>query len=152
MWKFSGTENSTAAGAARVRAMVLGLGVAVLALPASAQLVSYGEQLGVYKDMQSSGIQLNDAVSPRVAAKARVKKAIREDLLVDQRALVQPDGTLKLPANQQNLVIRSSYSDVTRAPDGSIRIASPQIDGNVNGNVTLYVDGKDIENITVLNN
>ena len=143
MWKFSGTENGTAAG---VRAMVLGLGVAVLAFPASAQLVSYGEQLGVYKDMQSSGIQLNDAVSPRVAAKARVKKAIREDLLVE------PDGTLKLPANQQNLVIRSSYSDVTRAPDGSIRIASPQIDGNVNGNVTLYVDGKDIENITVLNN
>ena len=126
--------------------------VLCLALPASAQLVSYGVQLGVYKDMQSSGIQLNDAVSPRVAAKARVKKAIREDLLVDQRALVQPDGTLKLPANQQNLVIRSSYSDVTRAPDGSIRIASPQIDGNVNGNVTLYVDGKDIENITVLNN
>ena len=149
MWKFSGTENGTAAG---VRAVVLGLGVAVLAFPASAQLVSYGEQLGVYKDMQSSGIQLNDAVSPRVAAKARVKKAIREDLLVDQRALVQPDGTLKLPANQQNLVIRSSYSDVTRAPDGTIRIASPQIDGNVNGNVTLYVDGKDIENITVLNN
>ena len=65
--------------------------------------------------------------------------------------LVQPDGTLKLPEGQRNIVIRTSYSDVQRSPDGTLRIASPVIQGNVNGNVTLYVEGKGVENITVLN-
>ncbi len=71
--------------------------------------------------------------------------------MVDQSALVQPDGTLKLPDNQQNIVIRTSYSDVQRAADGTLRIASPTIQGNVNGTVTLFVEGKGVENITVLN-
>lgn len=133
------------------KALLLGLCLAAGASPALAQLVNYNESLGAYKDMQSSGIQLHDVVSPKVAAKARVKKAIREDRLVSQSALKQADGTLKLPPNQQNLVIRTSYDDVTRGTDGSIRIASPQIDGNVNGNVTLYVEGKEVRNITVLN-
>ena len=68
-----------------------------------------------------------------------------------QSALVQPDGTLKLPDNQQNLVIRTSYSDIQRGADGTLRIASPVIQGNVSGNVTLYVEGRGVENITVLN-
>ena len=38
-----------------------------------------------------------------------------------------------------------------RGADGTLRIASPVIQGNVNGNVTLYVEGKGVENITVLN-
>ena len=116
-----------------------------------AQMVNYGEQLGAYKDMAQSGVRLNDGVYPSVSAKARVNRAIAQNTLVDQSALVQPDGTLKLPDGQKNIVIRSTYSDVQRGADGSLRIASPVIQGNVNGNVTLYVEGKGVENITVLN-
>lgn len=127
-------------------------GVLVLfAAGAQAQMVNYGEQLGAYKDMAQSGVRLNDGVYPSVSAKARVNRAIAQNTLVDQSALVQPDGTLKLPDGQKNIVIRSTYSDVQRGADGSLRIASPVIQGNVNGNVTLYVEGKGVENITVLN-
>lgn len=124
---------------------------ALVATGAQAQLVNYGEQLGAYKDLAQSGVRLNDGVYPSVSAKARVNRAISQNTLVDQSALVQPDGTLKLPEGQKNIVIRSTYSDVQRAPDGTLRIASPVIQGNVNGNVTLYVEGKGVENITVLN-
>ena len=124
---------------------------ALLATGAQAQLVNYGEQLGAYKDLAQSGVRLNDGVYPSVSAKSRVNRAISQNTLVDQSALVQPDGTLKLPEGQKNIVIRSTYSDVQRAPDGTLRIASPVIQGNVNGNVTLYVEGKGVENITVLN-
>lgn len=123
----------------------------LFAAGAQAQMVNYGEQLGAYKDMAQSGVRLNDGVYPSVSAKARVNRAIAQNTLVDQSALVQPDGTLKLPDGQKNIVIRSTYSDVQRGADGSLRIASPVIQGNVNGNVTLYVEGKGIENITVLN-
>jgi hypothetical protein len=123
----------------------------LFAAGAQAQMVNYGEQLGAYKDMAQSGVRLNDGVYPSVSAKARVNRAIAQNTLVDQSALVQPDGTLKLPDGQKNIVIRSSYSDVQRGADGSLRIASPVIQGNVNGNVTLYVEGKGVENITVLN-
>ena len=123
----------------------------LFAAGAQAQMVYYGEQLGAYKDMAQSGVRLNDGVYPSVSAKARVNRAIAQNTLVDQSALVQPDGTLKLPDGQKNIVIRSTYSDVQRGADGSLRIASPVIQGNVNGNVTLYVEGKGVENITVLN-
>ena len=103
------------------------------------------------KDMAGSGVRLNDGVYPSVSAKARVNRAISQNTLVEQSALVQPDGTLKLPEGQKNIVIRSTYSDVQRGADGTLRIASPVIQGNVNGNVTLYVEGKGVENITVLN-
>lgn len=119
---------------------------------AQAQLLNYGEALAAYKDQKEAGIKLIDAVTPGVTAKARVARAIAEDRLVEQRALVQPDGTLRLPANQTNLVIRTDYNDVTRGADGVVRIASPNIEGDVTGNVTLYVDGEGVENITVLNN
>ena len=136
----------------RTLAASAGAMVAVmLATGAQAQLVNYGEQLGAYKDLAQSGVRLNDGVYPSVSAKARVNRAISQNTLVDQSALVQPDGTLKLPEGQKNIVIRSTYSDVQRAPDGTLRIASPVIQGNVNGNVTLYVEGKGVENITVLN-
>ena len=125
--------------------------LALLGLGAQAQRVQYGEQLGAYKDMASSGVRLNDGVYPSVSAKARVNRAIAQNTLVEQSALVQPDGTLKLPEGQKNIVIRSTYSDVQRGADGTLRIASPVIQGNVNGNVTLYVEGKGVENITVLN-
>lgn len=125
--------------------------LALLSAGAQAQLVNYGEQLGAYKDMASSGVRLNDGVYPSVSAKARVNRAISQNTLVDQSALVQPDGTLKLPEGQKNIVIRSTYSDIQRGADGTLRIASPVIQGNVNGNVTLYVEGKGVENITVLN-
>lgn len=137
-----------------LRALGFCCGVGALALwsaGAQAQLVNYGEALGAYKDMAQSGVRLNDGVYPSVSAKARVNRAISQNTLVDQSALVQPDGTLKLPEGQKNIVIRSTYSDVQRAPDGTLRIASPVIQGNVNGNVTLYVEGKGVENITVLN-
>ena len=79
-------------------------------------------------------------------------KALEDNKVVDQQALVQPDGTLKIPTNQTNLVIRTNYNNVQQGTDGQVRIASPTIQGNVNGNVTLFVDGKGVENITVLNN
>lgn len=118
---------------------------------AQAQL-NYNEQIGAYKDQQSSGIRLQDSVTPGVAAKARVSRALARNRLVEQQALVQPDGTLKLPARQTNLVIRSDYQQVQQGSDGQVRIASPVIQGNVSGNVTLYVDGQELQNITVLNN
>lgn len=121
------------------------------AAAAHAQLVNYNEQLGNYKDMGQSGVKLQDSVYPSVSAKARVNRAISQNTLVDQSALVQPDGTLKLPDDQKNIVIRSTYSDVQRGADGTLRIASPVIQGPVNGNVTLYVEGRGVENITVLN-
>ncbi len=128
-------------------------GAALLAAGgAQAQLVNYGEQLGNYKDNKDAGVKLIDGVTPSVTAKARVAKALEQNKVVDQQALVQPDGTLKLPANQSNLVIRTDYSNVQQGADGQLRIASPTIQGNVSGNVTLFVDGKGVENITVLNN
>lgn len=134
-----------------ISALCAGATAVLASLSAHAQLVNYNEQLGNYKDMSSTGVKLVDGVFPSVNAKARVNRAIAQNALVDQSALVQPDGTLKLPDNQQNLVIRTDYSNVTRGPDGAIRIASPVIQGNVNGNVTLYVEGQGVENITVLN-
>ena len=116
-----------------------------------AQLVNYGEQLSAYKDAKETGVRLNDATFPAISAKARVNRALAQQTLVDQAALVQPDGTLKLPSNQSNIVIRTDYSTVQNL-NGQLRIASPSIQGNVNGNVTLYVEGKGVENITVLNN
>ncbi len=132
-------------------ALLAGVLLCAAAGGAHAQMVNYGEQLGAYKDMSQSGVRLNDGVYPSVSAKARVNRAIAQNTLVDQSALLQPDGTLLLPENQKNIVIRSTYSDVQRSADGTLRIASPVIQGNVNGNVTLYVEGKGVENITVLN-
>lgn len=128
--------------------------VAALALAttgAQAQLVNYGEHLSNYRDARETGVRLNDATFPAVSAKTRINRALAKDQVLDQAALVQPDGTLKLPANQTNLVIRTDYSSVQGA-GGQVRVASPTIQGNVSGNVTLYVEGKGIENITVLNN
>ncbi len=119
---------------------------------AAAQLVNYGEALGAYRDQRDGGVKLIDGVTPGVTAKTQVARAIQQQRLVEQSALVQPDGTLKLPNNQTNLVIRTDYSNVTRDANGVVRIASPNIQGNVTGNVTLFVDGKGVENITVLNN
>jgi hypothetical protein len=118
---------------------------------AQAQLVNYGEQLSAYKDARESGVKVNDSTFPAVSAKTRVNRAIAQQALVEQAALVQPDGTLKLPDNQSNIVIRSNYSTVQNS-NGQLRIASPTIQGNVNGNVTLFVEGKGVENITVINN
>lgn len=127
------------------------LAVAGGAAGAQAQLVNYNEQLGNYKDSNQSGVKLQDSVYPSVSAKARVNRAIAQNSLVEQSALVQPDGTLKLPEDQRNVVIRSTYSDVQRGADGTLRIASPVIQGPVNGNVTLFVEGRGVENITVIN-
>ena len=135
----------------KMRLLALGNVLAICSLGAQAQMVNYGDSMGVYKDMAQSGVKLNDGVFPSISAKARVNRAMAQNALVDQSALVQPDCTLKLPDNQQNLVIRTNYSNVTRAADGTLRIASPTIQGNVNGNVTLYVEGRGVENITVLN-
>lgn len=122
------------------------------ALPVSAQLVNYGEALGAYKDSKEAGVKLIDGVTPGVTAKARVARALEQNKVIEEQALVQPDGTLKLPPNQTNLVIRTNYNSVQQGADGQVRIASPTIQGNVSGNVTLFVDGKGVENITVLNN
>ncbi|MGE8318629.1 MAG: hypothetical protein ACN6O3_07745 [Comamonas sp.] len=125
--------------------------LALAALGAQAQMVNYNEQLGNYKDMAQNGVKLNDGVFPAVSARARVNRAIAQNALVDQSALVQPDGSLKLPDRQQNIVIRTNYNNVQQGADGAVRIASPVIQGNVNGTVTLYVEGGGVENITVLN-
>ncbi|WP_311223590.1 MULTISPECIES: hypothetical protein [unclassified Acidovorax] len=127
------------------------LAVACCAVGAQAQLVNYNEQLSNYKDVNQSGVKLQDNVYPSVSSKARVNRAIAQNSLVEQSALVQPDGTLKLPDDQKNIVIRSTYSDVQRGADGTLRIASPVIQGPVNGNVTLFVEGRGVENITVIN-
>ena len=139
----------------RIRTFIasfLATGLLAMAGGASAQLVNYTEALGAYKDSKEAGVKLIDGVTPGVTAKARVARALEENKVVDQQALVQPDGTLKLPANQTNLVIRTNYNNVQQGADGQLRIASPTIQGNVSGNVTLFVDGKGVENITVLNN
>lgn len=133
-------------------ASLLATGLLAMAGGTSAQLVNYTEALGAYKDSKEAGVKLIDGVTPGVTAKARVARALEENKIVDQQALVQPDGTLKLPANQTNLVIRTNYNNVQQGADGQLRIASPTIQGNVSGNVTLFVDGKGVENITVLNN
>ena len=133
-------------------ASLLATGLLAMAGGTSAQLVNYTEALGAYKDSKEAGVKLIDGVTPGVTAKARVARALEENKVVDQQALVQPDGTLKLPANQTNLVIRTNYNNVQQGADGQLRIASPTIQGNVSGNVTLFVDGKGVENITVLNN
>lgn len=135
--------------AAALGACVLLIGMAA---PAQAQLINYNEQLGVYKDNRESGVKVIDSVTPGVAARARVANALNQDRVVNQQALVQPDGTIKLPSNQTNLVVRSNYGDVQRGADGVVRIASPSIQGNVTGNVTLFVEGQGVRNITVLNN
>lgn len=132
--------------------VLLALAAALCALPSAAQLVNYSEALGAYKDSKEAGIKLVDGVTPGVTARARVAKALEDNKVVDQQALVQPDGTLKIPTNQTNLVIRTTYNNVQQGADGQVRIASPTIQGNVNGNVTLFVDGRGVENITVLNN
>lgn len=134
------------------RAALMASLCAAAAAGAQAQLINYGEALAAYKDQKEGGIKLIDSVTPGVSAKARVARAIDEQRIVEERALVQPDGTLQLPSNQTNLVIRTDYTNVSRGPDGVVRIASPNIEGNVTGNVTLYVDGEGVENITVLNN
>ena len=118
---------------------------------ASAQMVNYNEQLSTYKDHNGGGVKLTDGVFPAVSAKARVNRALAQSTLVDQSALVQPDGTLKLPQNQQNVVIRTDYSQGQQGADGSLRIASPMIQGDVRGNFTLHVEGAGVENTTVLN-
>ena len=117
-----------------------------------AQMLNYGEQIANYKDSNQNGVRLQDGVFPGVSAKARVNRAISEQKIVDQSALMQPDGTLKLPDGQNSLVIRSTLNDVQRGADGTLRIASPTIQGNINGHVTLYVEGRGVQNITVLNN
>jgi hypothetical protein len=132
--------------------VVVAAALGALADGASAQLVNYGEALGAYKDSKEAGIKLVDGVTPGVTAKARVARALEQNKVVEQQALVQPDGTLKLPANQTNLVVRTNYSNVQQGADGQLRIASPTIQGNVSGNVTLFVEGRGLENITVLNN
>ncbi|RYF41598.1 MAG: hypothetical protein EOO27_46150 [Comamonadaceae bacterium] len=136
----------------RAGTAVIAMALAMAGVPAAAQLVNYSEALGAYKDSKEAGIKLVDGVTPGVTAKARVARALEENKVVDQQALVQPDGTLKIPANQTNLVIRTNYNNVQQGADGQVRIASPTIQGNVSGNVTLFVDGKGVENITVLNN
>ena len=138
--------------AARARAVAAAALLCLASAGVCAQLVNYGEALSAYKDMATSGVKAEDSVFPAISAKSSINRAISQNTLVDQKALVQPDGTLKLPDNQQNLVIRSTLTDVQRDANGNVRIASPTIQGNVSGNVTLYVDGQGIKNITVLNN
>ncbi|VWX61731.1 conserved exported hypothetical protein [Burkholderiales bacterium 8X] len=135
-----------------LKVIFLAAGLVAMAGGASAQLVNYGEALGAYKDSREAGVKLVDGVTPGVTAKARVARALAQNRVVDQQALVQPDGTLMLPPNQTNLVIRTDYSNVQQSADGTLRIASPTIQGNVSGNVTLFVEGRGVENITVLNN
>lgn len=114
-------------------------------------MVNYSEAMSNYKDAQKGNIDLLDKVSAQVAAKTQVNKALRENRVVNAQALRQPDGTLQLPRNRQNMVIRTDYNDVQYGADGGVRIASPQINGNVNGKVILYVEGKGPGNVTVLN-
>jgi len=114
-------------------------------------MVNYGEQLAAYKGMEQGDLRVVDGTFPAIKARARVNFALARKSFINQSALLQPDGTLKLPDNNKNIVIRTDYSDVQKDADGSIRIASPVIQGDVNGNVTLYVEGAGLENITVIN-
>jgi len=131
----------------------LGAGAALLLVlcPAQAQLVNYGEQLATYKGMEQSGVRLTNNTYPSVMARARVNFALARNALVSQSALLQPDGTLRLPDRNRNIVIHTDYTDVQQDGNGGIRIASPVIQGNVNGNVTLYVEGGGLENIAIIN-
>ncbi len=146
-------RSKTASRPAWLPATVLAA-TALLAQGAMAQPqgLNYGEALATYKDQATAGVKLQDGVFPGVSAKASINRAISRDSVINQSALLQPDGTLKLPDNQQNLVIRSTVTDVQRDANGTVRVASPTIQGNVTGNVTLFVDGQGIKNITVLNN
>lgn len=136
--------------AALRRWAVVGL-CAATPLWVQAQMVNYSDAMSNYKDAQKGNIDLLDKVSAQVAAKTQIKKALRENRVVNAQTLRQPDGTLKLPRNRQNTVIRTNYSDVQYGADGKVRIASPQINGNINGKVILYVEGKGPGNVTVLN-
>jgi len=131
----------------------IGAGAALLLLlcPAQAQLVNYTEQLAAYKGMEQSGVRLTNNTYPSVMARARVNFALARRALISQSALLQPDGTLRLPDRNRNIVIHTDYTDVQQDTNGGIRIASPVIQGDVNGNVTLYVEGGGLENITVIN-
>lgn len=126
--------------------------LALMGTAAQAQLVQYGAALKNYKSVQEKEVRVQDTVTPGVAARSRVAKALADRSVVDATALVQDDGTLRLPPNQTNMVIRTDYNNVTRGPDGAVRVASPEIRGPVNGNVTLYVEGEGVENIYVINN
>ena len=132
--------------AAALPLLLLGWGAA------QAQMVQYNEQLGAYKDQRDGGVKLQDGTFPAVSAKSAVALALAKNKVIDQSALMQPDGTLKLPSGQQSVVIRADYTNVSQDANGVIRVASPTIEGNVSGNVTLYVEGKGVQNITVLNN
>lgn len=136
--------------AALRRWAVVGL-CAATPLWVQAQMVNYSDAMSNYKDAQKGNIDLLDKVSAQVAAKTQIKKALRENRVVNAQTLRQPDGTLKLPRNRQNTVIRTNYNDVQYGADGKVRIASPQINGNINGKVILYVEGKGPGNVTVLN-
>lgn len=126
--------------------LVLGLGAA------QAQMIQYNEQLSAYKDQKDTGVKLQDGTFPAVSARSSVAFALAKNKVVDQSALLQPDGTLKLPSDQQRVVIRTDFTNVQQDANGVIRVASPTIQGNVNGSVTLYVEGQGVQNITVLNN
>ena len=131
--------------------MWVGVVCAVSPVLGQAQIVNYNEALANYKDAQKGDIELHDKVSAKVTAKTRVAKAIRQSTVLNARDLTQSDGTIALPRNRQNMVIRTNYNDVQTGSTGDVRIASPQIDGNVNGTVILYVDGEGPENVTVIN-
>nr|HPK31148.1 hypothetical protein [Ottowia sp.] len=68
---------------------------------AQAQMVQYNEQLGAYKDQRDGGVKLQDGTFPAVSAKSAVALALAKNKVIDQSALMQPDGTLKLPSGQQ---------------------------------------------------
>ncbi len=128
-----------------------GAACAVLPMLGQAQMLNYGEAISDYKDAQKGDIELHDKVSAKVSAKTRAAKAIRQSTVLNARDLTQPDGTIALPRNRQNLVIRTNYNDVQSGGNGDVRIASPQIDGNVNGTVILYVEGEGPETVNVIN-
>lgn len=131
--------------------MWIGSIFAIFPVLGQAQMVNYSEALTNYKDVQKGEIELNDSVSAKVTAKTRATKSIRQSMVLNARDLMQADGTIALPRNRQNMVIRTNYGDVQTGGNGDVRIASPQIDGNVNGTVILYVEGEGPENVTVIN-
>ena len=63
---------------------------------AQAQMVQYGTAMSMYKDMQDKEIKVTDTVTPSVAARSRVAKALADRSMVDARAMVGEDGTLRL--------------------------------------------------------
>lgn len=131
----------------------LATGLFVAGMHAShAQMVQYNEQLNAYKDQRDGGVKLQDNTFAAVRAKSHVAFALANKRIVDEAAIRQPDGTLKLPSGQQSVVIRTDFTNVQQDPNGVVRVASPTIQGNVSGNVTLFVEGQGVQNITVLNN